>query len=146
MTSETAAGMRREMAVEVGRIVSMAPHISGARIAEELNRTAALAGVRWLRADDRLVRRLVKLARRDLAIPIAARPGGDGYWVIGSTAEAGRYAQQCRRMGRQYFAIAAEVLNRADLAAGEQFSLDIIDQVVATAGDSAGGVATGGNI
>jgi len=125
----------RGQAALVARIILRSPGMSAAQIAAEANHLrrfdlAAGAGGPW-RLDARLVRRLIWVARRWLGVPIIARPGGEGYRLCRMMGEAVAYAERCRRLGRDYFALAAVVLGRADLATGAQFSLDAIEMAVA---------------
>ena len=119
----------------VAAVIAGMPGLSAQSIAARINAEAGLFGGAR-RFDARLVRRLVWVARRFLGAPIIARPGGEdasGYRLCRTMAEAAGYAERCRRLGRDYFALAAIVLGRADLAVGEQFSLDEIAAVAPTA-------------
>ena len=118
----------------VASVIAGTPGLSARAIAARINAEAGLFGGR--RLDARLVRRLVWVARRFLGAPIIARPGGEdgsGYRLCRTMGDAVGYAEQCRRLGRDYFALAAVVLGRADLAVGDQFSLDEIAAVAPTA-------------
>ncbi len=100
------------------------PGISARAIADELN----AGGSMFDRAfDDRLVRRLIELARVELGVPIVAEPGLDGgYRLPADARDVEVYLDQCRVMLRRYARLIAITRGRADLVAGEQLPLEAI--------------------
>ncbi len=102
-------------------IVSASPGLSAERIARQLNAMDVL-GERAGRplATARRVREMIWLARDSLAAPIIAK-AGLGYRLAGDMAEAMAYAEETRRLGREWFAVA----DRVERAARRRFEREL---------------------
>lgn len=77
------------------------------------------------RRTPRWIRYRIREARDKLGVLIVSTPEG-GYWIPTSREEAVRYAERCRKQGRRLFVLAAQAVGRADVASGEQFTLDLV--------------------
>lgn len=77
------------------------------------------------RRTPRWIRYRIREARDKLGVLIVSTPEG-GYWIPTSREEAVRYAERCRKQGRRLFVLAAQAIGRADVASGEQFTLDLV--------------------
>ncbi len=111
----------------LARIIRAQPGLTAEELADRMNHTG-----RWTLLDrppycwPRKVRDLANVCRFHLAIPIVAK-SKSGYRLPASAADVMAYVEQCRRMGRDYFALAARALGMADLVGegeGRQQAMD----------------------